>query len=93
MIVRKHYIENQRMRKVHEDVDKRPSFAIPTIIVRFGDFIYHKTVIQLSLFFKAATKRFDKEAENMYIKTLPLPHPGALPGSTNGCLQFEVVKD
>lgn len=89
----KHYIEKLRVRKVHEGVGKRPSFAIPTTIVRIGDFIYHKTVFLLNLFCTAATKRFDKEAENMYIKTLPLPHPGALPGSTNGCLQFEVIKD
>lgn len=40
----KHYIEKLRVRKVHEGVDKRPSFAIPTTIVRIGDFIYHKTV-------------------------------------------------
>lgn len=73
--------------------DKRPSFAIPTIYVRYQILCSFGKIFLISFHFKAANKRFDEEAKGMYITWLPLPHPGALPGSTNGCLQFEVIKD
>ncbi|KAL7729042.1 hypothetical protein ACLKA6_019875 [Drosophila palustris] len=43
--------------------------------------------------YKSANEEFDKLAKNMYINELPLPHPGAQAGSTNGCEVIEAEYD
>ncbi|KAH8407811.1 hypothetical protein KR215_002300 [Drosophila sulfurigaster] len=35
--------------------------------------------------YKNANKEIDELSRGMYITELPLPHPGAQPGSTHGC--------
>ncbi|XP_064548442.1 uncharacterized protein LOC135435357 [Drosophila montana] len=51
---------------------------------------YRQSTFMRNPNYRRINRKLDKIAERMFMLQLPLPHPGAQPGSSNGCDQSTV---